>query len=1173
MDESSCRESATDQMVASSPDPLGAADENLGIESTSKPKRPNISPRKPLMDATGNARIQEFYVSTPPAKSYKTSATKGKSEMGDVESPWHIRLTVQAERVEGHDTTLSPNRLTERTTTTTVPLKFGDDGVPAEKKSRGRPRKSLENPVKRNGTPNPKAALRRKTMPETSTEGSEFSWVPTPPKKGRPRGRKTLPRAYEKSPLAVDTLGSQMITPARQTPERTIKARPFSRTRSRNRRKEITPRKILQQAESGSEESRTETPSNMSDTRQVRLNDTLLPGQSHSTEQETSHDSSQGLLSDISEPAVSSLERSTLDIEDEKMWRSMIRQDSVSPAGVVAAGKNIGGSTGSLELDPTDQHLEFDTILESEGFSMVSVESLQSTSNKSGGRTSEDKGSSRKRSTPSVVAHSSPPTLVSGVESPLPLPHKKGALVSSGKETAPQGASNISNYFSSELHTPESLMTMPLMPSKPVPIDLQTCQRTIDEPTDGTPKIDRVVRAGVALQAVPSPSGHVHSHCQHTLASPFSMSRTPAGSSKDNSPRSDGIESSSIPSSRASGMFDGFSAASRRELRAGLRLGEELAKRQRSTLSTSDGNPDLEPSINQVQHSLSYPQLSALELNEPPKIGGSTIEQGMSHPTFTNTQLPSPQKSDVDEDEYHMSWKADAPASVQLTISNDNVARSGDTVDHSMLAKEAEWQREREAVSKQIQEANSSQVIVIDSGDEESSRDSASNASQRLPSEGENVFPAMGSSEMSIRLEMAKSRRSKLPSPWRRNTGEVYSDEIQPNDSDMFWQPDVAQVEAVKKRQERRRQIQTSQDSSALSLTEPIAKNDPVPSLLTPGTPEPKPDNMIATNDTDLLAILKTPGSDEDSVSDDTYCEESDAQSQCDSEYFSDSSEELTEDCIQPTLELMASETSISLAQGESAASVPLPDSPYLAPIDPRLLGVAKESETSTKLKPTQDGESTEASGSWFGMLTAPLTSLFKPRFSLPPMTESDILIGCCEKPLPLYQPWTTAHADALKRFIHVSVFYTPELLPYNSRSQSAFLLGATVTVRGNWARKITKGDCGVIDGFLLLLRHRGIAPKGGWNLWERGQISIREIAVRVVEYWVFMVTSGSVKKGDWKGVKVGLRRAGDRTWTEGDIDWEDNMNAYFEEKRALFEKYGLPSWKAKGLVGPFKLP
>ena len=1161
--------------ITSSPDPLGTSDENFGNASTSTLKRPTISPRKPLIDTAGNARIQEIYVSTPPAKRCDSSPTKTTKQKDTQESPWRIRLTVQAERVEDDETTVSPIHLTERTTTTTVPLKLGDEGVSIEKRARGRPRKSLDNPIKRNGTPNPKAAARRKTMHETATAGPEMSWLPTPPKKGRIRGRKTLPGGPQTSSLAVNAIASPMQNPTRQTPERTIKARPFSRTRSRNRRKEVTPRKITNQVNPELEDSPSEIPSKISSSVKTRLNETSLPELLHSAEQETSHTSAQRLHSESSENATSSLERSAMDIEDEKMWRGMIRQDSVSPTGVGVVGEQAGNCIGSSDVDPTNKHQEFDTILESEGFSMVSVESLQSTNSLDGGRTGHDETPSSERSVRDGDAHSSPPTLIPQVESPLTLNSKEGISMSTGREIASQHSSFISNVPSSKLQTPESLMKMPLLPSKPTPLSLQASLRTIDEPTNGTPKIERVVRAGAALQAVPSSSEHFDDHPQHILASPFSMSKTSAALSRLTSPNFSDLETSSIARSHAPGIYDGFSAATRRELQAGLRLGEELAKRQRPRVASSDGSRDAGTSIDQTQSGPLHPQLSKLEPNEVSNVGRITSEEDTVYPLFTNNQLPSPQTSDFGEAEYQTGWKANTPVKMQNT-SSVTTSRPDDTIDYAMLAKEAEWQREREAVSKQIQEANSSQVIVIDSEDEDSRKYNSPDSFQRLSNEDEMKLPSMESPEMSIRPSTSKPRRSKLPSPWRVDPGGLYNDEIQQDDSDLFWQPDHAHAEAAKKRQERKKKTQTSQDSPRMSTTDSTARGDSVSSIHIPGTPISITDKVLHTEDTSLLAILRTPGGDEDSDYDDTYYEESEKESDNESEYMTeDSTEDMTDDCIQPTEELLASETSISFAHDESAASVPLPDSPTLTPIDPQLLVSATKAKHPLEMERFQDDKSIEASGSWFSMLTGPFTSLFQPRFSLPPMTEFEILTCTRPDPLSLFQPWTPAHAYALKCLIHVSVFYTAELLPYNPRSKSAYLLGATVTSLGGWARKITKGDCGVIDAFMLLMRHRAIPPEKGWysGVHIPTPISTREIAMRLVEYWVSMVMTGSVRKADWKGVKVGLRKRGDRMWTGGDIDWENNMNAYFDEKRALIEKYGLPSWAAKGLEGPFKLP
>lgn len=116
----------------------------------------------------------------------------------------------------------------------------------------------------------------------------------------------------------------------------------------------------------------------------------------------------------------------------------------------------------------------------------------------------------------------------------------------------------------------------------------------------------------------------------------------------------------------------------------------------------------------------------------------------------------------------------------------------------------------------------------------------------------------------------------------------------------------------------------------------------------------------------------------------------------------------------------------------------------------------------------------------------------------------------------------------------------------------------------------MTKADCGVIDAFLTVLRHRGVIPKR--ELRHEEHLGTREMALQILKLWTILVMNGEVKLSDWKGAKAGMRYQMDRKWREEDIDWALNRSRYFERKRAEFERHGLPSWQEQGLVGPFKL-
>ena len=191
------------ELLYSSPDPLGVLSKEI-LNPTS-PRRQqnleNLTPRKALLETNSNIHLQEFYLTNPPALSSRgSSPTKAISQAENPVSPWRIRVTVEAERDEPAENTLRSynntyQRAIERTTTTTVPLKDADDSpMDSPKKHRGRPRKSLNSPLKKAGTPKPKAAGLRRDVPAISPMEVDTK----SPKKPRGRPRKKSENALDR---------------------------------------------------------------------------------------------------------------------------------------------------------------------------------------------------------------------------------------------------------------------------------------------------------------------------------------------------------------------------------------------------------------------------------------------------------------------------------------------------------------------------------------------------------------------------------------------------------------------------------------------------------------------------------------------------------------------------------------------------------------------------------------------------------------------------------------------------------------------------------------------------------------------------------------------------------------------------------------------------------------
>ena len=1120
----------TKDMTLSSPDPLGMSNSSIFSHTpTKKSRQPLITPRKALREASGNPQVQEFYIDTPPNPTRNASPKKSPRQIRQSTSPWRIRLTVQAEPIDEKADKSPKRRLTERTTTTTVPLKGGDDTPPAvEKKGRGRPRKSLDGPVKRSGTPKPKAGGRRRTISESPKKQKvdADSDMATPPKKPRGRPRKSMEPKDVGSSWGLSRkddldvwLGSSLFG-GEDTAETRSKA---TRTRSRGRRQEITPVKVAvdSDTESGSSsagitgeipEELAWTPGNQQDERDQI--DQKLDGS-----YEALKPKKEGLVPKLLQG------QPILGTNDLHRVGSVIHTNTRSPS------PHRDDAQDPTDFDPTAQHQEYDSILESEGFSMVSVSSL--------------------------------PSMGSDSVSPR------------------------QNYGSLHEHTP-TFISSPSVPLAPEVAKVPSSPRQLEISSEGTPKLAKVVRAGIALQGVLSPKER-----SQKLGSPFQESRKPspflavkpAPQAQGEISRRDVMDRS--PEDRSADLFRGFGAGTRRELKAGLRLGEELAKRQQRTSQGSIIDSKERDDTFHPTNSPNYPQLPTSDSKEGHSIEPLGSEKPIRYPLLSNEQLPSPERSLVDEEEDRMSWKANTPikqeapafTSAQILVSDESIGPNASAIDYTMMAREEEWQREREAVSKQIEMANKSQVIIIDSDDEgeeeqeeeqdpkedfadtdiwQSEAQSADHSRQTTPE----------ASQFSLQPEVLKPRRSKIPSPWRCNSQVVYSDEVEPTESDLFWQPDQSQARASKRRNARKAQPQDRSDISAESILDTSLENTrKAEAQVQMEASEAWPvERSLFTNDEDsTIATSAERTSHEGSPHHaDPATRSPVVEVPRANQNMPESPPTSKEASLKDVTDVSEKIAALEVTEGISTVSISRTSKGSKAVIDPRLFHKGIPSSASNNptrpIPPLQLLQPTQSSTSWLSRLTAPIWSVLAPAAPLPPpATKEDILCSSPHEPLCQLTPWEECHFRALGPLYYGSLLYGAHLFPFNPRSPSARYCGSYVTTKLGWSRKITPEDCGITDAFMVLLDERGYA------LGEPGARWIDEAMViaMCVALWVGMIKRGEIEADRSKGERIGLRDEGDRKWTKDDIDWAGNQTEYFERRRREFD--GLPSWKNKG--------
>ncbi|KAF2198831.1 hypothetical protein GQ43DRAFT_482967 [Delitschia confertaspora ATCC 74209] len=550
----------------SSPDPLALSlDEN---QSTSR--RKSMSRQKtPLRSTTPSKQNRQTSVEfSSPSKSMVLNTGRAAGA-----SPWRIKVTVEAEPgSDDENNSRSPSvRPVIRTTTTTVPLKGGDSSSPV--KRRGRSRKSdgtVSAKAKRNGTP----VRRRSGSRKPSVGAVDVSEVDlpaeagtlSPKKRGRGRPRKSIQLAVDEDTLVesgeaqTEQLQERSPSTPKETPalssDEHIARVGFAKTprnteiSTRISQRTLTPAQVGGEApglSTSEEDAEIDTPSDSQD--DIAMPEVqLAPGTSSSAPQAT-----------YTPHAESAIEN---EYEDQ--------------------GEYDSGIDEGISGFPEDT-----TILESENFSMVSVDSL-----------------------PSIQSLSSP---LHALEQATPTANKiELNSRSPNLQVAPDAArqtrssprpnlrlTSLPFFRSSPPVSPEKQHTPSVDEVPPeIPPPIAPAQFTRQGTT--TPKAVRVTKAGMALQGVVYPA-----------------QITPAQQASSPEKDQDKDELDDI--------FSGFSHGTRKELQSGLRHGEQMAKEVP------------EPSVDAS---------SSAKLQVP-----DTTEDDIFHPAekWNKTRLPTPEEQVGDQ--------------------------------------------------------------------------------------------------------------------------------------------------------------------------------------------------------------------------------------------------------------------------------------------------------------------------------------------------------------------------------------------------------------------------------------------------------------------------------------------------------------------------------------------
>ncbi|KAG9203255.1 hypothetical protein G6514_003174 [Epicoccum nigrum] len=586
---------------SSSPDPLAMSGYDNTITSTRKPQHtPRTTSTSPSKQ-NRQTRTHEFEIASP-AKSMVMNTPR----MGGA-SPWRIKVTVQAEPESDGDgeNTMSPTlKKVTRTKTTTVPLKDHDAPSPM-KRGRGRPRKSdaagsTPAKTKRKGTPIKRAA-RSKSRDTSAGPGSSAAHVDAdaPPKRKPGRPRKVQSATEDEEKLLVneqeeDGADHNDATPLPAGLSRTVATNldtpQETETSNRLHGRKGTPHATnpLAIVISSDEESDEDS-------------DNLTPG----SEDEAGHGA--GLEAEINHA-----EPFAHDDDDDD-------DDEVD-------ADNFAFDEGTTRM-PDDS-----TIIDSEGFSVISVDSLPSRS-----------------SPPKADEIQSAP--VPNIASVMKRDHLNPAAISQaarergGPSRSSPGPSHLApasktvqsspNVAHPRYITPAVDKEVPsappsIEPARPVPVKVET------------PKMGRALTAGVALQGV----------------------LDPARFTPDSSQEPVGDRRASLDD-----LFRGFSEKSRKQLQDGLRLGEQLAEDQNSNNLPSsvpgflpapaEGSSRERPIKTQRKWRTRLLTPEDEQNSEPTAPVGA--EADVQYPTLSTAEQPNPLPSPIrSEDEGDTSFQVDS---------------------------------------------------------------------------------------------------------------------------------------------------------------------------------------------------------------------------------------------------------------------------------------------------------------------------------------------------------------------------------------------------------------------------------------------------------------------------------------------------------------------------------
>ncbi|KAF2036634.1 hypothetical protein EK21DRAFT_95874 [Setomelanomma holmii] len=740
-----------DRSYDSSPDPLA-----LSLNENNTRSARKSSPRKALISTSPSKQNRRSSVSEMDFSSPSKAMVLNTPRMGSA-SPWRIKVTVQAEpgSDEENDGSPSVKRVT-RTQTTTVPLKDPDAPSSPVKRGRGRPRKSDIGAASK-----PKRSRDRSMGPAESSAADVDTDAPPKRKRGQLDTKMVEDQQIESRPFmevtpepaaksdpstsqkSIRFASPQASVPAIETTDATPQA-PASmllEDKKQNGTRLMLPadrrrRKLMAEYELPVLDTPPRT--DLGDRLRARK------GTPHSKKaisvlisSDEGSDQDSDVLTPTSgeddvEPGADDPDQPNTQPEDaetsDRPLSYSLKEVPIVQVSDVDDEEEMQDATNFMFDEGTTRMPDDTTVIDSENFSMISVDSLPS----SGGLTSPAQ--------PQELSIPAPPRSGSKLRHEYLVPAVPPTSTSSSHteaKTSPDITQNSSSL------NPAEEPSRPALRRYITPI-INTAVPTappVIEPTQAapprteTPRLGRVVTAGVALQGVLDPTR-----------------LTPEPSQKMLDEKRDRLDD----------LFRGFSDGTRRELQAGLRLGEQLAQsptKEESPLARGSRAGSSEESapkegVFRTQRKARQPRLLTPEDQEDDAVVTATesANDDVQYPalrvTTTEKSLPSPA---VSEDGDEMSWRVDTPP---VATGNTERMRSVTIIDKSNEAQP----HMTSSVSATTNAAPPEDYSDI--WQEEASRSSNSAESEEAPKLQDLLEPGP-----------AVPARGKLPRTWRRTSG------------------------------------------------------------------------------------------------------------------------------------------------------------------------------------------------------------------------------------------------------------------------------------------------------------------------------------------------------------------------------------------------------------------